>query len=465
MKNLSRRLTEKEQRRMQKSKVNIKQTLAFHYLLHDKNKKFIVYGGAAGGGKSWLGCEWLMRCGWSFPGTRWFVGRNNIKDSRESVLVTFGKVAKHYGFDNEYSVNDSGIKFKNGSEIILLDLTFYPKKDPLFERLGSKEYTGGWIEEAGEVHYMAFEVLKSRIGRHLNVEYELEPKMLITCNPKKNWLYKQFYKPWKDGLLPKDCAFVQALVYDNPFIADDYIETLKTISSKQTKMRLLMGWWEYEDNKGSLVDYDAIMDAFSNPIQPDMEKRVRRISADMALKGRDRFVSWDWYGIHYARLYKSVPYCDAKQAEEMLREQADHGGVSRSNICADSDGLGQYLSSYLTGITEFHGGNSANNPIYFNLKSECAFKLAELIQARQFHIECPDDLRDTIAEEIETCLVMYDIDADTSKKRIISKEDQKSLLGRSPDYFDGLLMGMFYIANPGYGTYNLSFNRKGHGTH
>ena len=61
-----------------------------------------------------------MRCCWAFPKTRWFVGRNNIKDSRESVLVTFGKVADSYGF-TDYRITDDGIKFTNGSEIVLLD--------------------------------------------------------------------------------------------------------------------------------------------------------------------------------------------------------------------------------------------------------------------------------------------------------------------------------------------------------
>lgn len=426
----------------QQPQFNAKQLLALHYLA-DPAKRFVAYGGAAGGGKSWLGCDWLLRCCWAFPRTRWFVGRNNIKDSRESVLVTFRKVADSYNF-NDYRLNDDGIKFKNGSEIILLDLTFYPKKDPMFERLGSKEFTGGWIEEGGEVHYLAFEVLKSRIGRHLNVEYGLEPKMLITCNPKKNWLYTQFYKPSKQGTLDADCAFVQALVYDNPFVSADYIRTLESIKNRQTRLRLLSGWWEYEGNQNALVDYDAILDCFTNPVRPS---GLRRITADLATRGRDKFIAYKWNGLT-VRVGLKLPKTNSKEIEESLARLAREYGVGRSQICADSDGLGDYLSSYLTGITEFHGGTPAYNKTYYNLKSECAYKLAEFINNRQLFIDCSDEDRDAIAEELEACLVAYDIDADTSKKRLIDKADQKRVLGHSPDYFDGLNMGMIYYIRP-----------------
>lgn len=426
------------------TKFNVKQLLAFHYL-NDPKIKFVAYGGAAGGGKSWLGCDWLLRCCWAFPKTRWFVGRNNIKDSRESVLVTFNKVADSYGF-TDYRQTDDGIKFKNGSEIILLDLTFYPKKDPMFERLGSKEFTGGWIEEGGEVHYLAFEVLKSRIGRHLNVEYGLEPKMLITCNPKKNWLYTQFYKPHKNGTLDADCAFVQALVYDNPFVSDDYIKTLESIKNRQTRLRLLSGWWEYEGNVNALVDYDAILDAFTNPVQPN---GLRRISADLATRGRDKFIALKWNGL-VVRPGLKLAKTDSKTIEKSLEQLASEFGVGRSQIVADSDGLGDYLSSYLTGITEFHGGQPAvNSKVYYNIKSECAFKLAEFINNRQIFIDVDDPAdREAIAEELEACLVAHDIDADTSKKRLIDKADQKKILGHSPDWFDNLNMGMIYYIRP-----------------
>lgn len=70
---------------MIESKVNIKQRLAYNYL-RDNETKFLLYGGAGGGGKSWLGCEWLMQCAYYLPGTRWFAGRNNLKIAANQLL-------------------------------------------------------------------------------------------------------------------------------------------------------------------------------------------------------------------------------------------------------------------------------------------------------------------------------------------------------------------------------------------
>jgi len=84
----------------------------------------------------------------------------------------------------------------------------------MYERFGSTEYTGGWLEEAGEINFGAFDVLKSRIGRQKNKEFGLIGKILITCNPKKNWLYVDIYKPFKQGELPKVPIYVDGMVWD-----------------------------------------------------------------------------------------------------------------------------------------------------------------------------------------------------------------------------------------------------------
>ena len=130
-------------------------------------------------------------------------------------------------------------------------------------------------------------------------------------------------------------------------------------------------------------------------------------------------------------------------------------GVGRSQTVADSDGLGSYLESYLNGIKEFKNGASAFNNKYANLKAECAYKLAEMINKRQLQIICRPDQAEHIAEELQL-LIAANVDKDTRKKDIISKEAMKGIIKRSPDYLDMLIMGMYRLVAPrtGNSTYN-----------
>jgi phage terminase large subunit len=70
----------------------VKQEQAWAKLL-DKVTRFILFGGGAGGGKTWLYCEWLLTCCYLFPGSRWFIGRNELKRLMNSTFVTWGRVA------------------------------------------------------------------------------------------------------------------------------------------------------------------------------------------------------------------------------------------------------------------------------------------------------------------------------------------------------------------------------------
>src|SRR3990167_5845122 len=160
-----------------------------------KTKDIIFLGGGAGGGKSWWLCETRLVNSYFYPGYRSFIGREELKRLMQSTFITWNKVCKFHNIPfDDWKLNGqyNYIEFKNGSRIDLLDLKYTPS-DPMFERFGSLEYTGGCIEEAGEIHFMAFDVLKGRIGRQLNKEYNLfPPKMLLTCNPTQNWLYRIF---------------------------------------------------------------------------------------------------------------------------------------------------------------------------------------------------------------------------------------------------------------------------------
>ena len=272
----------------------------------------------------------------------------------------------------------------------------------------------------------------------------MQGKILITCNPKKNWLYDLFYKPWKENTLKDGYAFVQALVQDNPFATEDYINTLRNTNDKVTKERLYFGNWEYDDDPAVLCGYDAICDLFTNEhVKPVGESSG---SADLAMKGRDRFVAGHWKG-NVCSIKIDQSYSEGRTIEADLKRMMIECSIPRSMLVADSDGLGAYLESYLNGIKEFHGGNRPVNPEFDNLKSECAFKLAEMINNRQIRVVCSDAQRERIKKELSV-LKQDHIDADTRKKGIISKEKMKEILGHSPDYLDMLIMAMVFRIKP-----------------
>lgn len=445
-----------------KKKIPSKQFQAYARL-RDQDTRFVLYGGAAGGGKSWLGCEWLMQCCYHLPGTRWFIGRNNLKDTRESVVVTWGKVAKAHGFA-DYKTTDHGISFLNGSEVIFLDLTFYPQKDPYFERFGSKEFTGGWIEEAGEVNFGAFDTLKSRVGRHLNAELGLPPKILLTCNPKKNWLYKEFYKVWRDGMLPPDKAFIPALPKDNEYLTSDYMASLRSITDKIRRERLLSGNWEYDDDPDALIIYDAIQDSFNNDhITPGRENYI---TVDAAMQGSDLFRVVAWAGFVIVDHF-SMPKSGGKEIIDKINEMRKKHSVRPGNVVYDADGVGAFIGGkggFIAGAKPFHNGAKpmpemqedpetgkkifVKKPNYENLKTQCAFHMARRINAGGYWfraITSPAD-QEILTEELEQ-IKERDSDKD-GPIRLKRKEDVKADIGRSPDFSDVIMMREYFELRP-----------------
>lgn len=192
---------------------------------------------------------------------------------------------------------DHFIEFKNGSRIDLLDLR-YLFSDPMYERYGSSEYTGGWIEEGGEIDFGAYDTLKTRVGRHLNSQYGLLRKIFISCNPKKNWMYTTFYKPAKNNSLPSYMSYLSCLVDDNPFMDKGYVEALESTKDKVKYERLRKGNWDYDDNPNMLCSYKH----YHRNIQQcrGEENGKKYLTADIARYGSGQsfiILVWDRYVI------------------------------------------------------------------------------------------------------------------------------------------------------------------------
>ena len=103
------------------------------FFLKDKTTKEVLYGGSAGGGKSALGCLWLIEMCQTYPGTRWLMGRSKLKTLKETTLNTFFELASKLEISEQfrYNAQSNTILWNNGSEILLKDLFLYPS-DPNF---------------------------------------------------------------------------------------------------------------------------------------------------------------------------------------------------------------------------------------------------------------------------------------------------------------------------------------------
>jgi len=198
---------------------------------------------------------------------------------------------------------------------------------------------------------------------------------------------------------------------------------------------------EEQESEDMLCSFSAINDLFTNS---HVVKGERFISADIALHGSDKFILGVWEGLVLIH-YKEVEKCDANEVTELIKKIAEDYKVRRSNIVYDADGLGSFLRGYLQGATPFNNGakpiniKSKSNINYKNLKSQCAYKLAEKINAGEIFIEC-DVNKANIIQELE-CLQSYDLDKE-GKIQILPKAKVKELIGRSPDDLDMMLMRM-----------------------
>lgn len=457
-------------------KSNPQQGLAMKYLL-DSQTTDLLFGGGAGGSKTYTGCAWLIIQALRYKGTRWLMGRSKLKALQETTLVTFIDVCQQWGMESGvhymYNSKSNVITFAKdygGSIILLKDLFAYPS-DPEFDSLGSLEITGAFVDEAAQITAKAKEIVRSRIRYKLdcfcpkcgatrtkdlddermwvcecgNRTKGLIPKMLMTCNPTKGWIYTDFYVPWKNGTLPDNKKFVPALAKDNKYIQSSYLENLQGLTGTNRE-RLLEGIWEYSDETYSLIEYDKIISLFSN----EVPHGIKMITADIARQGRDKTVIGVWDGLRLEYVY-SLDKNTIPEAVDLIKDCCKRHQVYIHNVWIDQDGVGGGVLDYLDGAN----GIVNNSPPIFvegehenfgNLKSQLGYWLSEYVNARKIYVR-PDEYKDKIIQELEW-LRKKNADHDT-KYYILPKNEIRENLGRSPDYLDMMIFRMLPELNDG----------------
>jgi hypothetical protein len=406
---------------------------------NDNTTEEILFGGAKGGTKSFTGSALIFIDALLYPGTYYFIARQNLNDLTKYTTASITEVFSfmHIPFEKyvNYNGQNSYFELYNGSKVFYIDCKYAPS-DPEYHRFGSLQFTRGWFEEIGQIASLAIINLSASVGRWKNSNYNLKRKILFTCNPYKGYGYNNFYLPSKNGSLPEYRKFISSLPTDNKYLTNDYLNMLDRLPSAERE-RLKMGNWEYDNDPSVLIDFETINNMFSNIYVNGGKKKI---VADIARYGSDRAIItvWDGYVLVDYVIFNISSTVEIKNAINTLRIKYK---VQLSDIVCDEDGVGGGIVDELR-CQGFLNNSTPENKHYQNLKSECGYKLAE--KASNIWIKCglPEKEVEMIKQELGM-LKTFDTDKD-GKLRILPKEKIKEHIGRSPDWLDIFIMRMYW---------------------
>lgn len=397
---------------------------------------------------SYLGCTLLTHLSLRYPESQWLIGFEELKHLRRTTLPDLIKIIdenlRQLRDDPKtlYNINlqDMVIQFYNGSKIFLSELATLPS-DPLFDRLGSYSLTGFWIDEAQRVDKLAIDTLKGRLSLTSSTKHnwQFKPKKFYTCNPRKNWIYNDFYLPLiKGGLVMPEKKFIISLYTDNPYIDhESYKKQIIETGNKVQIERLLYGNFEYDDDPSRMIEYDKILDLWSNHFVKRTGKLY--ISADIARFGNDKTVICVWDGFCLIS-FKVILKSDLVEVQNTIISLQKQYSIPASCTIVDADGLGAGVKDNLRCLG-FSANNKPFNSIYRNLKAECYYELAKLINEGKMYIQ--DNLfKSEIVQELEQVKIKNQ-DKD-GKLEIVGKDDVKASLGRSPDFSDAIMLRCYF---------------------
>lgn len=433
---------------------NPKQIKAAGYWLDNETEE-LLYGGAKGGGKSFLGCSLIFGDALIYPETHYFIARGSLTDLKKFTIPSIEEVFQVWKLKIKDYANFNGqdnfYRLYNGSKVFLIECKMNPG-DLMFERFGSMQMTRGWIEEGGEVCEAAKSNLWLSVGRWKNDVYGLKKKLLITANPKKGWMKREFVDLWKQKLLPKNRKFVQAFATDNKYLPEDYVASLRNEKDPVRRQRLWEGSWDYDEDQDSLISYDALSDTFSNAITKDGKKYL---IIDVARLGKDTTTFNYWDGLELTKI-EVFEKQDTQKTIQMAKDRAAAERIPYSHIMIDEDGIGGAVVDGMWGVRGFVANSSPiptateirakQNKVensfipkanFANLKSQCAWKVAELINEHKIAFAVPE-YREKIIEELTALLRQKDVDNDR-KLQIKPKDEVKEELGKSPDIGDPII--------------------------
>ena len=199
---------------------------------------------------------------------------------------------------------------------------------------------------------------------------------------------------------------------------------------------------EVTDVEEQIYSYESICNLFTNSSVKGNGQRY--MSGDIAYLGADLFVISIWEGFKIEKVI-AIDKIDETLIGNKLIELAKEYRIPYSNIVYDADGLRKFTANSLKALTAskpfVNNSLALKDKNFGNLKSECAYKLRELMLNNLIYCE-DQTFRSQIVSELESIrLAEPDPEA---KIKLERKKYHKERTGKSPDFFDSLLMRMVF---------------------
>lgn len=421
--------------------------------------KFLLYGGAKGGGKSWFICIWMFLMAVKYKGNKLFFCRRRSVDFTNTTLETWKKSIP----SNLYRINEQKKKiFIDRSQSVI---DYGGLDDPLLiQSLNSAEYAHIGIDQAEEVEQDSFSMIRGTL-RHKLPDGTFPPyQVRLTANPAQCWLKDKFiYNP------EPDFAFIGALPSDNPHLPKDYTDNLREAFKHRPQLlaAYLYGSWDDLAGHNVCIQGSWISDAKNRKSEDRAIKRI--IVNDPARFGDDENVIYVMEDDGRVMSVVEQIYLEHKSLMDTAGRLASLRRKWDAQIIAvDVIGIGAGIVDALYELKEpVLSINSSSKPTlenkqrkYMNLRSQLWMEAGELFANSR--VALPDD--PVLSGQLAG--VKFDYNS-SGKIQVESKEDIKKRLSRSPDRGDCFVMGLFaleYVDSLSGKEYSqVSSDRQGQG--
>ncbi|MBQ4160032.1 MAG: phage terminase large subunit [Clostridia bacterium] len=218
------------------------------------DSRYIAYGGARGGGKSWAARVKAVLLALEYDGIQILLLRRDLHSLRENHIYPLLSLLKDIA---KYKAATREFVFKNQSRIVL----GYCASDKDVLQYQGQSYDVIFMEEATQFSEFAFSALTESNRSSGMLKKPFSPRMYFTCNPGgigHGWVKRLFVdKRYKNSERAADYTFIPSRVYDNPYLLEnspDYVRSLENLPPNRRKAMLDGNWDVFEGQYFSEFD-------------------------------------------------------------------------------------------------------------------------------------------------------------------------------------------------------------------